>query len=282
MFRTRSSEKELKMIWEVKKGDKTSFLVGTAHFFPYSFRTSLSRYMKDATTILFEGPLDENNMARVAETGRAKENTPHFFTHLDKQTIASISNALAFPRRDWVPFLSFNPRKPTAEDPVYAMVKGMKPWMAFFTIWTTCLEQKGWRDSVDMEGYRIAREMGKNVVFLETIEEQIEVLESLSLERIIGFLAQADQWDAYAQKYVKYYLKGDLEKLKSLSRGFATRSISVIDRRDRILYERMLVYLEKGNAVVFVGAPHIGGITDMLRESSYQIVGCGKSVSAEP
>ena len=107
-------------------------------------------------------------------------------------------------------------------------------------------------------------------------------LESLSKEKIIDFLKRIDHWNAYTQEYVKCYLGGELEKLKSNLSGFPSRQFSVIDRRDRILYERMLVYLKKGNAVVFVGARHIRGITDMLRESGYQIVGCGESVSAEP
>jgi len=28
----------------------------------------------------------------------------------------------------------------------------MKPWLAFFTIWSTYLEKNGWKYSVDLEG----------------------------------------------------------------------------------------------------------------------------------
>lgn len=153
------------------------------------------------------------------------------------------------------------------------MVKGMKPWMAFFAIWANFLEKKGWRYSVDFEAYCMAREMDKDVVFLETIEEQIDVLKSLSHENIVHFLNRVDHWDKYTQEYVKCYLDGNLENLKSMWSRFPTRHVSVIDRRDKILYERMLVYLVKGDAVAFVGAPHIRGISKMLRADGYQTQG---------
>lgn len=261
------------MVWEVRKDNKKSFLIGTAHFFPYSFRASLSQYIKDARTVLFEGPLDKDNMGKVVSAGLQKENAAHLFEELDERTIAKIDEALASPGRDRIPFSLFYLRMSSAETPAYAMVKGMKPWMAFFTIWTNFLERKGWRYSVDLEAYGIAREMGKNVVFLETIEEQIEVLENLSHETIVDFLNRVDRWDAYAQEYVKYYFDANVEKIQSFRSRFPTRHSSVIGRRDRVLYERMLVYLEEGDAVACVGAPHIPGISGMLRANGYRITG---------
>jgi uncharacterized protein YbaP (TraB family) len=273
MFFRKSKEKELKMVWEVQKNNKKSFLIGTAHFFPYSFKTSLSRYIRNADTVLFEGPLDKDNMAKVVNAGVERENAPHLFEELDKRTIAEIDEALAPPGRDRIPFPLFTHRILIADNPAYAMVKGMKPWMAFFTIWTNFLEKKGWRHSVDLEAYGIAREMGKNVVFLETIGEQIDVLENLSHEKIVDFLKRVDRWDAYAQEYAKYYLDANLEKIQSFRSRYPTRHSSVIGRRDRILYERMLVYLEEGDTVAFVGAPHIPGISGMLRANGYRITG---------
>ena len=65
MFGRKSKEKELKMVWEVTKANKKSFLVGTAHFFPYKFKTSLSRLIASAQVLLLEGPLDNKSMEKV-------------------------------------------------------------------------------------------------------------------------------------------------------------------------------------------------------------------------
>jgi hypothetical protein len=271
VFRGKSREKELKMVRKVRKGARRSFLVGTAHFFPYSFRASLSRYVKIAHTVLFEGPLDEEHMAEVVNAGYEEDNTKNILDGLDRRSIDRITGELDSPGRDRFPFLFLHERPSAAKDRVYAMWKGMKPWMAFFAIWSKFLEKKGWRYSVDLEAYNIAVQMGKRIVFLETIEEQIEVLESLSHEKIVDFLKRVDRWDAYAQQYLECYLDGDLERLWSMRGVFPTRHRSVIDRRDWIFCERMLPYLEEGDAVVFVGAPHISGISEMLHADGYQI-----------
>ena len=91
----------------------------------------------------------------------------------------------------------------------------MKPWLAFFTIWSNYLRKNGWKHSVDLEAYSIAEELCKKIEFLETIEDQIGVLESLTRERIVAFLNRVDQWPELARGYADCYLAGDLERLKS-------------------------------------------------------------------
>ena len=132
---------------------------------------------------------------------------------------------------------------------------------------------------MDYEAYTLAQEMDKDVVFLETIEEQIKVLESLSFERIEFFLEKVEQWGEYAKEYVNSYLDGDLENLRSMWGRFPTRHSAVIGNRDEILYKRMLAHLEKGDAVAFVGAPHLRGISDLLCGDGYQINRQGRPFS---
>jgi len=275
MFFNRSDEKELKMIWEVVKNHKRSYLVGTAHFFPHSFKTSLHSCLKKATTVMFEGPLDQDNMTKVVNHGFDNQSSYHIFNDLDRQSINRITSELAPKCRGRNSFLILNFRKFKVENPLYEMVKGMKPWLAFFTIWSNYLKKKGWVYSVDLEGYTLAEDLGKKIVFLETIEEQINVLENITRDRIIDFLKRVDQWDELTQDYVKCYLAGDLKQIKLKGLRFPSRHHSVIDQRDKIFYDRMLEYLEHGDAVVFVGAPHVPGVIKLLCENGYQIKGPG-------
>ncbi len=275
MFFLKSREKELKMIWEVHKDDKRSYLVGTAHFFPYSFKTSLRRYLKNARTAIFEGPLDDDNMAKVVTAGCDSQNSYHLFDELDKKTIDDITGALRPACRDPNSFFIMDLCKLRMENPVYDMIRGMAPWLAFFTIWSNYLKKNGWKFSVDMEGYEIAKAMSKKIVFLETIDEQINVLENLSHQRILEFLRSVDRWPAVARAYVDSYLDGDLEKLRSMGLKFPSRHHSVIDHRDKIFYERMQPHLVDGGVVAFVGAPHVRGMSRLLRENGYHIKGPG-------
>lgn len=270
MFFRKAKEKELKMIWEVEKNNRKSYLIGTAHFFPYSFLPSFKRFFMEADNVMFEGPLDKKNMYKVVAAGCEKESCPHVFEEIDEEIINEITKRLFPSYRPQNPYFFFNFRTCKTENPVYEMVKDMKPWMAFFSIWSKFLERKGWRNSVDLEAYHIAKELGKRVIFLETIEEQIEVLENLSQQRIKEYLENVHRWDEYSQEYVKYYLQGDFKRLKTITRGFPSRQFSVIGKRDSTLYERMATYFEKGKAAACVGAPHIWGIRAMLHNDGFQ------------
>ena len=273
MLFKRFKEKELKMIWEVEKNNRKSHLVGTAHFFPYSFKTSLRRYLKKARTAIFEGPLDDDNMAKVVAAGCDSQNSYHLFDELDKRAIDDITDALRPACRDPNSFFIMDLCKLRMENPVYEMITGMAPWLAFFTIWSNYLKKNGWTYSVDMEGYGLAKGMRKKIAFLETIDEQINVLKNLSHKRILEFLHNVDRWPTVAQAYVDSYLDGDLEKLRSKGLRFPSRHHSVIDHRDEIFYERLQDYLEEGDLVAFVGAPHVRGLSKLLRENGYQISG---------
>ena len=273
MLFKRSNEKKLKMIWTVEKGSARSHLVGTAHFFPHSFKTSLTRCLENARVVMFEGPLDEENMARVVNSGMDADSGYHLFDDLDRKTVDKITRELAPACRGRDPFMVLNFRKFRVENPLYDMVKGMKPWLAFFTIWSNFLKKNGWKYSVDLEAYTLAGQMGKKIEYLETIDDQIGVLNSLTRERIAAFLNRVDHWHDLARGYADCYLAGDLKRLKSQGLRFPSRHRSVIHHRDKIFYENMVAHFNTGDAVALVGAPHIRGVSKLLREAGFRIDG---------
>jgi uncharacterized protein YbaP (TraB family) len=273
MLFKKSKEKKLKMIWQVQKNGNVSQLVGTAHFFPYSFRNALHRCLQNARIVMFEGPLDEDSMARVRQAGIDTESSYHLFDELDDQTIAGITGALIPICRMRNSTQFFQYCKDDLRKTVYDLVKGMQPWLAFFTLWSTYLQRNGWKYSVDMEGFSIAQELDKKVVFLESIEEQIKVLQNISHEKIIHFLKQTDDWETLADNFVKSYLKGDLEKLRLSGIRFPSRHHTIIDHRDEIFFERMQTELARGNVVAFLGAPHLKGMSRLLLAAGYQVQG---------
>jgi uncharacterized protein YbaP (TraB family) len=101
------------------------------------------------------------------------------------------------------------------------------------------------------------------------------VLENIPRDRIIDFLKQVDRWPKLAREYAACYLAGDLEKLRSKGLRFPSRHHSVLGRRDQIFFERLDEYLKQGDAVAFVGAPHVIGMSRLMREDGYKIIGAG-------
>lgn len=259
------------MVWCAEKTEKKSFLVGTAHFFPYSFRTSLTRLLKDTRTVLFEGPLDENSMKKVVDAGVRGGNAQELLKKLDERSLSHIRDILAPTNLNQRSSIGLDLIAPARENSIQSILQGMKPWMAFFAIYSRFLEKNGWKYSVDMEAYNLARAMGKTIVFMESIEDQIQVLETLSPDHIIDFLNRIEHWKAYTRDFVKWYLDGDMDNIYANRYRFPSRNPWVIDRRDEIFHRRMLPYVEQGSAVAFMGSPHVVGVTRMFSADGYEI-----------
>lgn len=260
--------KPLRMVWRVEKDNQCAHLVGTAHFFPHSYARAFTRLMRDAAIVLFEGPLDEASSARIAEYGRQGEGVPTFVELLTPEAINAIERLLRA-RLDhqngdaWL--LALIERRPVYFE---SFTRNVRPWAAFFSIWQTYL---GWQYSMDLEGYQVARKLGKRIHFLETLEEQLAVLDNIPLERIAQQLNDVKNWDAYKDEYVQIFLTGDLDKMMTFTSRFVTRGPVVVGARDRILFERMMPFIEREPTLAFIGFPHVPGVTQLLREAGYAV-----------
>jgi uncharacterized protein YbaP (TraB family) len=273
LLRLLSKERDLRMIWEVEREGRRSRLVGTAHFFPYHFKGSLRRYIEQAEAVLLEGPLDEAATKRTAERGSEGGEGSSLYDALDTATIRKLNRELRGPS----PPLSSQRLYQDlfgdgAEESLRVKIKGLKPWMAFFRIWSHYLTTRGWNYSTDLDALTIANEMGKDAHFLETIEEQIDALEAIPLERFVDFLKRLER-EGYRRDYVRCYLRGDLERLMAVAeaRGFPTFCEPIVGRRDPILWARMRPFFEKGNAIAFVGVVHCRGIKALLLREGYRM-----------
>lgn len=271
LFHFISKEKELKMIWKIKRDGKESYLAGTTHFFPYRFRSALRKHISNVDTVLLEGPLEEDVMNMVVEQSSGKTGIQSLYNALDARTITQINKELGYLFRGTSSFMSYMESFKRNSDLLYSQIKDQSPWMAFFSIWVHFLKKRGWRYIMDLDALNAAKELGREVFYLEKIEEQIEALNGIPFERIVYFVKKIEYWDGYVQRYIKYYLRGDFEELMNSAVEFPTRCESIIGRRDPILYERMKVFLEKGNALVVIGITHVQGIKKMLSEDGYLI-----------
>ncbi len=266
-------EKRLRMIWEVSRDKKSSYLVGTAHFFPYSFRRSLVKYIREVDAVLIEGPLDEDTMSKVVESGFQNDIKSSLLHILDEEVINKLVKELTAPFKCRSTFFRYygHVMEKDTYDSLSTTLSGMKPWLAFFSIWYQYLKMRGWAYSMDKDAYLIATELDRNVSYLETIDEQITALEQIPVERIVSFISKIDNWREYTNRYVKVFLKGDLETLMANAEVFPTRCEAVIENRDLVLYERMGQYIDKGTCLICVGSTHIMGIKEMLKNDGWTI-----------
>jgi len=263
--------RELRTVWRVRRAGRSSCLAGTAHFFPYHFRRSLRGLLGRVETVLLEGPLDDAAMARVVARGAAGGAGPTLAEALDTATVLKVNAEFGAP----APAFAVHPlyHEIFGGDPASQLcvpIQGLKPWMAFFRIWTHYLRQHGWTYRLDLDALRAASDLGRPVHVLESIDEQIAALEGVPLARILDFLARVD-WSEYRRAYVKHYLAGSLAALAAAASVFPSFCESVLDRRDPVLHERMRPHFERGNAIAFVGILHCPQLIELLRADGYEV-----------
>jgi uncharacterized protein YbaP (TraB family) len=262
-------QRRFRMLWEVEKDGRTSWIGGTAHFFCYSFENSLRKLFEKVDTVLFEGPLDPASLDQVSATGRRPDpQSPRLIDALTQSEIRSLERVVCGPRGFWESLLGA--RSPDPPDVGYFLAR-TRPWMAFFSLWTGFLARHDWNQSVDLEAWQLAHDMGKAVCAMETIPEQIETLERISIERIVNFLRQCRRWKPYIRRYERAYLKGAVDDLYGTSVEFPSRSEHVINRRDAVFMERMRSRLEAGRCAVFVGSAHMLNLRRMLAEAGFTV-----------
>jgi uncharacterized protein YbaP (TraB family) len=243
--------------------------VGTAHFSPYRFKKSLANLIHPSETVLFEGPLDPESMAKVAEYGRHGENTPSLYEVLHPEAIQEINRQLSVRianqkiSRSYLELL-----RPTAPDPLKELARGVRPWMTFFTIWSAFLN---WKHSMDMEAFHIAQKLGKKIQYLETIEDQLAALDEIPFERIVNYLNHIKNWRVHKELFKKAFLEGDIQQFYSMTGEFPTRCESILTKRDPIFFKGIQASFKERRAVAFVGVAHIPGIQKLFLEDGYQV-----------
>jgi len=265
-------QRRFAMLWEVEKAGRRAWIGGTAHFFCCSFENSLRKRFAQVDRVLFEGPLDPASLEAVAQAGRTPDpETPRLSALLCEAEIRNLERVVCGPRGAWARF--FGVAQPDPPD-VRSLLANARPWMAFFALWSGYLARRGWNQSVDLEAWHLAHETGKVVIAMETIPEQIETLDQISLARIVNFLRHCGRWRGYARHNARAYLKGDLEGMMGTSTEFPSRTERVINRRDAIFLERMRPHLEAGRCAVFVGTAHMLDLRRMLAEEGFTVRRC--------
>jgi uncharacterized protein YbaP (TraB family) len=262
-------EKHLRTVWRVEREGRISHLVGTAHFCPYPFEHALAQLIKRAETVVFEGPLDEDSMARVVQYGRQGENAPSLYESLDPEAIREINAQLSArltTQTSTVPYLDLFHK--TTSDLVATHTHGVRPWLGFFTIWSALL---GWKYSMDLEAFWIAQKLGKRIQYLETIEDQVAALDGIPFERFVNYLNHIARWKAYRAMFVKAFLGGDMEKFASMTGEFPTRCESILAKRDPVFFRGIKAFVEEGETTAFIGVVHLPGMKRRFFDEGYQV-----------
>ena len=270
-FESLPQQRPYAMLWELEKNGNISWIGGTAHFFYYSFTRHFEKLFKQVDTVLFEGPMDDASMAWFTRSGQTRQSEdPDLLAMLAPEELARLKSTVQGSAHPLLRSLA-GTGGPAPMD-VEFYLANYRPWYAFFSLWAAFLERQGWKQSVDLEAWNLAHELGKNVVAMETHEEQMASLGSVPPERIINFFRQCHRWPAMSRNNMRSYLAGDLGGMYGTSTEFPTRGVhGVFSVRDQRFTERMMPFLERGRSITFVGSAHMLGMRHLLAREGVTI-----------
>ena len=129
---------------------------------------------------------------------------------------------------------------------------------------------------LDMELLRIAQSSGAEIHGLETMEEQGNVLNHLSMDTQVRLLTDTvchynvvtEDFEIMKQLYLDRDLKGLFEYSRrySISNGDIYEELldRLLTKRNYTMVERMQAMLKKGNAFIAIGAMHLPGVEGVL------------------
>lgn len=268
--------------WKVEKeGLAPSWLLGTMHFSDprvVNLAPEVGGAFDGANTIIIENTqiLDPKKLV----VAMAEVRPMMFFTdgstleqRYGSKTIALIKKRLA------------------GRNIPYFLGKRMQPWvLATAIVMPLCeIERKHAKKKVldNILGSRAQKE-GKHLVGLESVKEQISAMASLSLDFHLKSLEETvklgSKMDDMMETMVVIYQQGNIGQFWPLmkylspktakSPGYAKFQEVLITKRNIIMAERSLPYLEKGNAFMAVGALHLPGekgVVQLLQNAGYKV-----------
>lgn len=268
-FASLPQQRPCAMLWKLEKGGRVSWLGGSAHFFCCSFELSLRRLFENVDTVLLEGPMDSASLAEVARTGQQPDpGSPRIGAFLDEGEITRLERMVWGPRGFWARLAGMEYKEKLD---LRHLLFHCRHWYAFFSAWTAFLERNDWKQSVDLEVWNIALDMGKAVMGLESLAEQIASLEAAPVERVVRFLRDCASWPRLMRSNRSRYLAGDLFGMMGTSAEFPTRTSAIIDARDQRFRERMRPHVERGGTAVFLGTAHMLNLRRMLAEDGFTV-----------
>ncbi len=269
--------------WKVeKKGTRPSYLFGTMHVSDpaiVNLAPSVKTALENADRVALElsEAADDNGKAMAAKLAAS----PDFLTPKKGESF-----------KDGLSREEFQKLKTTFETHglPFQLIANNKPWFIWMTLSLPACEARreayGYH-ALDVEIGQNAKKLGKPVLGLETVDEQLLAIEKLPLSFQANSIEDyLDNPKFYANMFyteMQLYKQSRIGEILALDTMFKT-TVSEKDqdifkdilmtKRNLRMSERALPLIEQGNSFIAVGAAHMvddSGLVEQLRKHGYQV-----------
>ncbi|MFC1602064.1 TraB/GumN family protein [Pseudomonadota bacterium] len=162
-------------------------------------------------------------------------------------------------------------------------IKKFKPWGVIMLL---SMPPVRTGQFLDLTLYQSATAQGKILKGLETVEEQLAVFDTLpeieQVEILRDTLENRHQFKQMFNELLAAYLKRELGTLLQLSHKYGPSNSEIaqrmeerlINKRNRLMVDRMNPILKQGNAFIAIGALHLPGqkgVLNLLKQRGFQV-----------
>lgn len=167
-------------------------------------------------------------------------------------------------------------------DPFYAgMLNGIKPFYILALIMEKPKNNETFETVMDVRVQLLAREMGKDIIGLETASEQASSIDVLNLkeqaELLLNFAKTTYDATDYFERLKGFYLDQNLDSLvkEDLTAFFPEKLVvELVEGRNRRFFQSLVEQIPHSNVFCMVGAMHLpgeNGLIAMLRREGYLV-----------
>lgn len=271
------AEADSNFLWQVEEVDSDVYLMGSFHLLPegyYPLEDTIETAFEESEFLAVEVNVLDVDQAEV----EAIEYETGFYSG-DEKLSDNIDEELFQKAKEKVEILGVTE----------AVLDQLKPWYVGLLIGQLQLYELDFTPEQGVETYFLnkAAEQEKEILELESIEEQLYMLSGLSSEvQIASLEAELEEIEEFdgqeLNEMVEAWSAGDKERLEDLM--FSVREENpeleeyyetVFDQRDVVLTDKIEDFIAEGKDIfVVVGAGHLAnerGILTLLEERGYQL-----------
>lgn len=270
-------------LWKVRNGDSTVYIFGSLHILPPSFewRTpAIKTAIETSDIFVFEVPVDD------AATQRQKDFIVKNGLLPRGASLRKVLNRIEFDTYSRVLLgAGLKPEHFTR----------YRPWLAAVVVGLAYVHRRDLTmlDGADDQIIQEAQERGKELRYLESIEDQMSLLvmgdDLAQIRALKRQLVSLPQSVSHTQDLVDTWAEGDAERFAALiERDFAGHVEAqdlLISNRNRTWIPRVAELLQGGKtAMVTVGAAHIGGpkgVISLLCGEGYSVERVGENGASD-
>ncbi|MFD1258841.1 TraB/GumN family protein [Mucilaginibacter terrae] len=255
------------LLWQISgKGiQQPTYLYGTVHLFDTSlYRIPQPVIDKLAQTkqVYFELDFGKLNPMEMLGYAMVKDSTQYLDKLLDSSSLRKLKE-----------LVKTSPMMQMMGPALYRL----KPLFL-----TSLLLNNGKAVTIDMEMYKQAKELKDSVGGLETVAEQMQALNAISItsqaKMMQDYLKTYTSADATIKKLTEIYVKQDIEHLLEQMNDDAPLDAAfneaLLIKRNVVMANRIDSLVGKTSTMIAVGAGHLGGpkgLIALLKQKGYQI-----------